>query len=404
MLPIVQIGGLVHRKKEWLNIQFSYESGLNKIIKTIEGTTFSSTNKCWLVPYSENNFKNLLNKFSTLAKIDDSALKKYRELKYSRKESKLASLGMIHKKETISKISVAIPTNLKIHAVNAHILPIVQKELQLKGYSTSTRKTYLNELAQFLIAIKHHSADELASTRVKDYLAWCTNTLKLSENTLHSRTNALKFYYEQILGKEKFFYQIPRAKKPYKLPNVLAEKEIVKLFNALENKKHKAILFTAYSAGMRVSEVVSLKLSNIDSERMQIKIEGAKGKKDRYVNLSVVLLDVLRNYLREYKPQPKEFLFESEIPNEPYAARSAQKVFQRAKQKAGIAKTVTFHSLRHSFATHLLEKGIDVRYIKDILGHFSIKTTQRYTHVKKDQLIQITSPLDDLWLKGDIIS
>ena len=136
---------------------------------------------------------------------------------------------------------------------------------------------------------------------------------------------------------------------------------------------------------------------------MQIKIESAKGKKDRMVNLSPVLLDILRQYIKKLKPQPTTYIFESEIVGEAYSSRSAQKVFQRAKEKAGIAKNVTFHSLRHSFATHLLEKGIDIRYIKDILGHFSIKTTQRYTHVKKSQLIQITSPLDDLWLKGDII-
>jgi site-specific recombinase XerD len=213
----------------------------------------------------------------------------------------------------------------------------------------------------------------------------------------------MKFYYEQVLGREKFFWEIPRPKKPFILPNVLGEKEITCLFNAITNLKHKAILFTAYSAGLRVSEVVNLKLEHISSDRMQIKIVAAKGKKDRYVNLSPVLLDVLRGYFKKSKPSPLLFLFESEIPGQAYSSRSAQKVFQRAKQAAGIRRDITFHSLRHSFATHLLEKGIDIRYIKDILGHFSIKTTERYTHVSKEKLIQISSPLDDLWLKGELM-
>ncbi len=187
------------------------------------------------------------------------------------------------------------------------------------------------------------------------------------------------------------------------LPNILGEKELAALFNAIANKKHKAILFTAYSAGLRVSETVNIKHSDVDSGRMLIKVQNSKGKKDRYVNLSPVLLDVLRDYIKTSDPRPKTYLFESEIANQPYAARNAQKIFQRAKELAGIRKEVSFHSLRHSFATHLLEKGIDIKYIKDILGHFDIRTTERYTHVSKAKLVTIVSPLDDLWLKGDIL-
>ena len=169
------------------------------------------------------------------------------------------------------------------------------------------------------------------------------------------------------------------------------------MFGAVNNLKHKAILFTAYSAGLRVSEVVGLKQTDIDSMRMQIHIENAKGKKDRYVGLSVLLLDVLRAYLKQIKPRPQKYVFEGDTPGQPYTSRSAQLVFQQAKEKGGIHKEVSFHSLRHSFATHLLEKGIDIRYIKDILGHFSIKTTERYLHVKKEDLITIVNPLDELY-------
>lgn len=161
-------------------------------------------------------------------------------------------------------------------------------------------------------------------------------------------------------------------------------------------------MFTAYSAGLRVSEIVNLKIKDIDSQRMQIFIAKAKGKKDRYVNLSPVLLDILRAYLKTYKPKPKEYLFESEQTMTAYPVRTVQQVFANAKDAAGIKKDVGIHSLRHSFATHLLEKGTDIRYIKDLLGHFDIRTTERYLHVSKQQLVNIISPLDELMKKEKI--
>lgn len=162
------------------------------------------------------------------------------------------------------------------------------------------------------------------------------------------------------------------------------------------------MLFTAYSAGLRVSEIVQLKMKDIDSERMQILIENAKGKKDRYVNLSPVLLDILRAYFKQYTPRPKVFLFESEQTGDAYPTRTVQQIFSNAKRLAGIQKDVGIHSLRHSFATHLLDKGTDIRYIKDLLGHFDIRTTERYLHVSKKQLVNIGSPLDDLFKKRQI--
>jgi len=207
----------------------------------------------------------------------------------------------------------------------------------------------------------------------------------------------VKFYYEQVLGRQKFFWEIPRPKKPFQLPRVFNERELQRMFSAAMNLKHKALLFTAYSAGLRVSEVVNLKLTDIDSERRQIRIENSKGKKDRYVGLSMLLLDVLRAYMKKIKPRPLKYVFEGDRPGNPYSCRSAQLVFHQARVKAGIRKEVSFHALRHSFATHLLEKGVDIRYIKDLLGHFSIKTTERYLHVRKEDLVTIVNPLDELY-------
>jgi integrase/recombinase XerD len=160
---------------------------------------------------------------------------------------------------------------------------------------------------EFLQVLGKHSAKELSTEDVKRYLLKCMKE-GLTQNTMHSRINALKFYYEQVLGREKFFLDIPRPKKPSQLPKVLGEQELTRLFNALSNRKHKAILFAAYSAGLRVSEVVNLRLRDIDSDQMQIVVERAKGKKDRLVTLSPVLLDVLRAYLKQQKPKARSIL------------------------------------------------------------------------------------------------
>jgi site-specific recombinase XerD len=288
----------------------------------------------------------------------------------------------------------------KLSKENLAALQKLVEQLKLKAYSSSTMKTYRNEFLQLLQLLKKKPVNDLTPDDLRRYFVYCFEKLKLTENTLHSRINAIKFYFEQVLGREKFFWEIPRPKKPSQLPKLLNEEEIERLFNALPNKKHKAMLFTAYSAGLRVSEIVSLKVRHIDSGRMQIFIARAKGKKDRYVNLSPVLLDVLRSYVKTHRP--KEYLFESEATGYCYPARTVQQIFANAKHKAGIKKDVGIHSLRHSFATHLLDKGTDIRFIKDLLGHFDIRTTERYLHVSKKQLVNIVSPLDDLWNKGKI--
>jgi site-specific recombinase XerD len=293
------------------------------------------------------------------------------------------------------------PFLLYISENNKQELKKYLQYLQLKAYSPSTIRTYRNEFAQLLQLLGNMPVQNLQPHQLQRYFLYC-HSKGLKENTLHSRINAIKFYYEQVLHKEKMFFEIPRPKKPQQLPKLLNENELARLFNAITNKKHKAILFTAYSAGLRVSEVVNLKIKDIDSRRMQIFIERSKGKKDRYVNLSPILLDVLRQYIKQYKPRPKEYLFESEQTGSCYPARTIQQIFSIAKDKADIKKEIGIHSLRHSFATHLLDKGTDIKYIKELLGHFSIKTTERYLHVSKKQLVNVVSPLDDLWKKENI--
>lgn len=202
----------------------------------------------------------------------------------------------------------------------------------------------------------------------------------------------MRFLYVELYKTPFAIGSIPRPQKESKLPVVLSQDEVLRIFEAVDNLKHKTILMLIYSAGLRVGESVRLKIEDIDGDRKLIHLRGAKGKKDRYTLLSDVVLQLLREYFKEYKP--KEFLFEGGGGRRYLSERSVQHVFERAVAATEIRKQVSVHSLRHSFATHLLEGGTDLRFIQEILGHNSSKTTEIYTHVSNKSLGAIVSPLD----------
>jgi site-specific recombinase XerD len=385
-----------HRDQECIGIHYPQNPAINQYILKKISAKWSRTNRCWYVPFTEKDYVLLLNELSGKVNLQTSAMDEY-----FLKNIKIDPQLTVEPPKLLT-VKQTQPSALNLSPQNLLQLEKFIQMLQLKAYSPSTIKTYRNEFMQLLKLIKDKAVNTLTEEDIKRYMVYVMQKEKLSENTAHSRLNALKFYFEKVLGREKFFWEIPRPKKPMLLPKLLNETELRNLFNALENKKHKAMLFTAYSAGLRVSEIVNLKIADIDSKRMQILIERAKGKKDRYVNLSPILLDILRNYIKIYKPSPKIYLFESEQTQNSYPTRTVQQIFTNAKNKAGIKKEVGVHSLRHSFATHLLDKGTDIRYIKDLLGHFDIKTTERYLHVSKQKLVNIISPLDDLIQKEGI--
>ncbi|MDI9319555.1 MAG: tyrosine-type recombinase/integrase [Phycisphaerales bacterium] len=268
-----------------------------------------------------------------------------------------------------------------------------QEQMKLKAYNLNTIKTYSKEFAHLLQILKEHPVDELSLERLRAYFVYCIVTLKIKANTLHSRINAIKFYFEQVLHREKFFFDIPRPQKPSLLPKVISAKDIVKMIQVVDNPKHKLILCLCYGMGLRVSEIINLKISNIDSDRMQVHIEASKNKKDRYVNLPNNILEPLRSYCKQYLP--KYYLFEGQYGGQ-YSVRSAQAIFKNAMNKAKINKRVGIHVLRYSYATHLLEYGIDITFIQQLLGHNDITTTLIYTQVSTKQLSNIKSPLDYL--------
>ncbi len=400
-MPIIIASAIVHRNENRIKLLFEKYEPLSLLIKNTAGARWSRTLKSWHIPRSVkayNGFKAALPPGCTIQGEKDHTKN------VAVTPLQPAPLNNIQPGIVKKQVPAASAFTLsQLSPANQQAFQLFTRHLVLKAYSPSTIKTYRNEFAAFLQIMGAASAKSLTTSRVKDYLAYCFVNLKLSENTIHSRINALKFYYEQVLNREKFFWEIPRPKRPILLPKLLNQTELRHLFNALVNRKHKAMLFTAYSAGLRVSEIVNIKLKDIDSRRMQILIRKAKGKKDRYVNLSPVLLDVLRKYISDYKPRPGIFLFESEQTRQAYPVRTVQQIFCNAKTKAGINKEVGIHSLRHSFATHLLDKGTDIKYIKDLLGHFDIRTTERYLHVSNRQLVNIISPLDDIFKIEDIV-
>ncbi len=395
-METVTLKALHHRHTECIGIYFRNNAVFHSAVKKLTGLRWSQTHKCWYLPLNKANYNRVVEAIGGRAIIENTHLRQYLEQK-----NKLITQPLV---STFAKTAPLAASTYKpytynkagILPVNAHILPAMEQMLQLKAYSASTIKTYTGEMSRLLVLLKNKAADNLSSADIKRYLVYCYEKLQLTENTLHSRMNALKFYYEQVLHNEKIFWEVPRPKKQHQNPHFFNQDEITKILKQTHNIKHKTMLMLAYSTGMRVSEVTRLKVWQIDSKRMQILVQQAKGKKDRVTTLSPVLLVMLREYFRAYSPKKEGYLFCGQQDDEPYSSRSLQSILQAAKKKAGVIKPGSVHALRHSFATHLLDKGTDVTMIMKLLGHNDLKTTLRYLHVTNRDVLQIISPLDHL--------
>jgi len=269
-----------------------------------------------------------------------------------------------------------------------------RKWLMSKRYSSNTIKTYSDAISVFLNFYKNKEIQDITNQDIVDF----NNHYILSKNLFSSyqnqMVNSIKLFYREIENRHLDLNLVHRPKREKPLPNVLNKEEVKDLLEVHNNLKHKVMLSLIYSCGLRCGELLSLEPHHIDSKRNIVVIKNAKGKKDRIVPLSLRILELLRDYFKMYKPE--KFLFEGQIKGQPYDSRSLQLVLKQAVKKAGIAKPVTLHWLRHSYATHLLESGTDLRYIQELLGHSSSKTTEIYTHVSTKNLQQIRSPFDDL--------
>jgi len=269
----------------------------------------------------------------------------------------------------------------------------MKMDLKLKGYSPKTQTAYLGYMKNFARYFGRSPA-KMGEKEIREYLYHLVTGKDLGNSSINSVYSALKFFYETTLCRDWNVVKIPRRKTEKRLPVVLDGSEIKQLLAITTNLKHRALLMTTYSAGLRVSETAHLKVSDIDSKRMQLLVTQGKGKKDRYALLSPVTLNLLRDYWRQYRPF--SWLFPGRLPDRPISTRTIQKVFENAKRKAGIKKPVTVHTLRHSFATHLLEAGTDIYRVQKLMGHTTPKTTTIYIHLRRQDLLKVISPLDSL--------
>ena len=265
-----------------------------------------------------------------------------------------------------------------------------EEKLKVMRYSDSTIRNYGSALKEFAHFYKDRQLSDLTQGDIEKFLLYITEQRRVSTSYHNISIGAIKFYFEKVLEKN-VTLKIERPRREKKLPEVLSEEEVLMLLKGVDNLKHRCILMTLYSGGLRLSEVVALKVSDIDSKRMKIFIKGGKGNKDRYTLLSRELLKWLREYYKTEKPVT--WLFEG-ITGGQYSMRSVQDIMRDAIRKAGIKKYATVHTLRHSFATHMLENGVDLRYIQNLLGHNSSKTTEIYTHITSKGFERLTSPLD----------
>lgn len=385
---ILELKPFFRNGKEWIGLHEATGQSLFELLKHLSRIKWNHTAKHWYIPCTRNAYEDLKEQLkkqlSEEFELDTSALRQYLEQRKT-----ILQPAEFPVKYASAKMMQRYPlSNENLKALEAY-----RNKLVVKGYSKHTIRNYLNEFHQLLRILADRPVNDLGREHIQSYLLWLLQEQGCSETKVHTSVNAIKFYFEQVMERAKEFYDLPRPKKPFKLPAVLAEEEVLQMIQGIRNLKHKTILMAGYAGGLRVSEIIGLKITDIDSKRMMIHIHGAKGKKDRMVPLSKVLLATLRDYYLAYKP--KEYIFES-ITGGMYSARSIQKILQHAKETAGIKKKGSVHMLRHSYATHLMENGTDITIIQKLLGHNSIRTTMLYTHVSQHKIAAITSPLDKL--------
>lgn len=275
---------------------------------------------------------------------------------------------------------------------NEDLLNTVRRELRLRGYSVRTARAYLNQLKSFLIYTSNTPPEKVPPRVIREYIFTNLASRDVSRSYHDQAISAIHFLYRYVLDRPLKLEDLPRPRREFKLPVVLSRSEVLRLITAIGNPKHRAIACLLYSGGLRVSEVIKLRPEDLDEERRLIHIRSGKGRKDRYTLLANNALSEVRRYQEPGIDGP--WLFPGTRPDRHITARTVQHVIENARQRTGITKHITAHTLRHSFATHLLEAGTDLRYIQSLLGHMSSRTTEIYTHVSQAALRRIRSPLD----------
>lgn len=369
----VTLKHLLINEKRYIGLQFNTDKVIQALVKQLPGVKWSTI---YNIAYVANNQDNLNQIFHTFRGIVWVNCNHFFDKKIIRQNNETIDITWFRNRE--------LPENYRVCPTS------YLDKLEIKKYSNNTVRSYVSSFEAF---INHYRTQELISINeldVRDYVLKLVQEGK-SNSYINGVINSIKFYYETVLGMPNRFYAIERPRKERKLPKVLSKEDVLSIIAHTNNLKHKCIVSLLYSSGIRRNELINLKITDIDSKRMLIRVECAKGNKDRYTLLSRALLKDLREYYKQY--QPKTYIIEG-LYGKQYSGQSIGKIVLNAAAKAGIPMAVTPHMLRHSFATHLLESGADLRQIQVLLGHSSSKTTEIYTHVATTTFKTIKNPLD----------
>jgi len=368
-----------HRGLEVIFLQFTRDETLIQLIRSHYDARWSATKKMWYVLSTQFVLNDFMRKMKGVAWVDYSGL---REKKQTEKPK------VITQEKPVKKTLSEVPVHIAIKLAQFRMW------MKHRRYSESTINTYTDAVKQFLVYYMDREILSLCNDDVVEFTHEHIVKNKLSFSYQNQLVNGVKLFFREVEKSKIEIDKLQRPRREHKLPNVLSKEEVKAILEAPKNKKHKAMLSLIYACGLRRSELLNLKPKDVDSNRKILIIRNAKGRKDRIAPISEKIIEMLRDYYTKYKP--KVWLFEGQYAGEKYSEASLQKVLKNALDIAKIRKPVTLHWLRHSYATHLLENGTDLRYIQELLGHKSSKTTEIYTHVSTKSIQQIKSPFDDL--------
>jgi site-specific recombinase XerD len=380
-----------------LSVSFPGDPVGNDLIREIPGRRWSYSRRCWVVPNSRETVVKLGQLFGRdYCRFDEAVVRKYKPITTPAEVEQATNPPW----PPISKQRVVVRRLPFRYAPPPHeydqhpVIVAVCNALSVESYSYKTLKNYRQALITLIRYLGDKPIEELTKPQYQQYLLYLIEKRRFSSATMNVHINGWKFYQEKVLQRDKERYDVNYPRQAVKLPTVYIVTEIKAILRATTSLKYRTLFQLVYATGLRLSEVTSLKLTDLDRVRRLITIRGGKGRKDRIVMLTDKLEAVINTYLTQY--QPRVYLFENVENQEPLVNRTVQQMYSDVVQFAGITKRGGIHTLRHSFATHLLESGTDIRYIQQLLGHESILTTMRYTHVTADKISTLKSPLDNL--------
>jgi integrase/recombinase XerD len=379
---------VIHNGVHRITIRFPYDAELNKLTRGFTDARWSKKLNCWHVPDRPDIISLLLFAYRGKAYIDYSAIKSKpavkneQALEANRRESDAFIID--GKEKTLPELSEKGKADIEKY----------RRWMESNRYPESTVQTYTSMMVKFLRFVSPKEAEECTSDDLTRMIEEVILPRRLSHSFQNQMISSVKKFYSTVYRKVIDPGSMTRPRPIHRLPNVLSKDEVKLIINALTNEKHRVMLSLLYACGLRRSELLQLVPSDIECSRNLLRIRQSKGFRDRIVPLSDRTIEMVSVYIQRYKP--KRFIFEGQVPGEQYSATSLEKVLKGACEKAGIAKPVTLHWLRHSYATHLLESGTDLRYIQELLGHKSSRTTEIYTHVTTKSIQKIRSPFDDL--------